>query len=97
MQIDKLHHSITLKREGSGEGFYDGDAKQITVMLKNGEKVKINIVPGKSNWCGYTTFKNGIVISDELLVTRPILLKNDSLIFSGQQREYILLNAMPAN
>jgi hypothetical protein len=96
MQLDKLHHSITLKREGSGEGFYDHDAKQVTVTLKDGKKVKMDIVPGKSNWSGYTIFENGVVISDELLVNRPISLKNDSLSFSAQQREYILLNAMPA-
>lgn len=96
MQIDKLHHSITLKREGSGEGFYDGDAKQITVTLKDGKKVKMDMVPGKSNWSGYSTIKKGVIISDELLVTRPITLKNDSLSLSGGQREYILLNAMPS-
>jgi hypothetical protein len=96
MQIDKLHHSITLKREGSSEGFYDHDAKQITVTLKDGKKVKMDLVPGKTNWSGYTTFKNGVVISDELLVTRPVSWKNDSLAFNGLQREYILLNAMPS-
>jgi hypothetical protein len=96
MQIDKLHHSITLKREGIGEGFNDGDAKQITLTLNEGNKVKMDIIPGKSNWRGYTTIKNGVIISDELLVTRPIILKNDSLSLTGGQREYILLNAMPS-
>jgi hypothetical protein len=38
-----------------------------------------------------------VVISDELLVTRPISLKTDSLNFSGKEREYILLNAMPVD
>ncbi|WP_259065263.1 hypothetical protein HDF24_01110 [Mucilaginibacter sp. X4EP1] len=96
MQIDKLHHSITLLRRGSSEGFYDNDAKQIPLTLKNGKKVYAALTPGISTWRGYTTFKNGVVIRDELLVTRPITLKSDSLNFKGQQREYILLNAMPS-
>jgi hypothetical protein len=72
----------------SGTGVY-------TVV--DGEKVKMDIVPGRSTWSGYTTFKNHIIISDELLVTRPISLKNDSLNFSARQREYILLNAMSSD
>jgi hypothetical protein len=96
VQIDKLHHSITLKREGSGEGFYQADPKQVTVTLNDGKKITLDIVPGRSSWSGYTSIKNGVIISDELLVTRPISLKNDSLNFTGRQREYILLNAMPS-
>ena len=94
--VDAKHNTVTLKREGSSEGFYDNDLKQIEVTLKDGKKVKMNLTPGVSHWQGLTTFKNGIVLSDELLVTRPVTLATDSLHFTGNQREYILLNAMPA-
>jgi uncharacterized membrane protein len=67
------------------------------VTTKDGKKVKMDLTPGTSNWTGYAIFKKGIVISDELLVTRPISLKADSLSFIGKQREYILLNAMPVD
>jgi hypothetical protein len=97
MQMDEKHHTIMLKREGSSEGFYDRDAKQLTVTTKDDKKIKMDLTPGISHWTGYTIFKNGVVISDELLVTRPISLKTDSLNFSGKQREYILLNAMPVD
>ena len=97
MQMDEKHHTIMLKREGSSEGFYDRDAQQLTVTTKDDKKIKMDLTPGTSHWTGYTIFKNGVIISDELLVTRPISLKTDSLNFSGKQREYILLNAMPVD
>lgn len=93
--IDAKHNTITLLREGSSEGFYAGDRKQVEVTTKDNKKVKMDLTPGTSHWSGYTTFKDGIVMADELLVTRPISLSSDSLQFSGNQREYILLNAMP--
>lgn len=94
--IDAKHNTITLLREGISESFYDGDRKQVEVITKDNKKVKMDLTPGTSHWSGYTTFKDGVVMADELLVTRPISLASDSLHFSGNQREYILLNAMPA-
>lgn len=94
VRIDEENQVVTLLREGSSEGFYDNDARQINVP-KEGKNVKMDITPGTSHWIGYTTFKNGLVISDELLVTRPVTLVSGDAKFEGQQREYILLNAMP--
>jgi hypothetical protein len=93
--IDAGHNTITLKRDGTSEGYFDHDMKQLEVTLKDGKKVKMNLTPGTATWTGYTTFKNGIVLADELLVTRPVTLTTDSLHFTASQREYILLNAMP--
>jgi len=95
MQMDAEHHTITLKREGNSEGFFDGDAKQIPIITKDGKKLTVDVAPGAAHWTGYTTFKNGVVISDELLVTRRVTLKAGDVSFSGNEREYILLNAMP--
>jgi len=95
MAIDAKHNTITLLREGNSEGFYDGDRKQVEVTTKDNKKIKMDLLPGTSHWSGYTIFKDGIVIADELLVTRPISLSFGDLHFSGNQREYILLNAMP--
>jgi len=94
--IDAKHNTITLKRDGTSEGFFDNDRKELEVTLKGGKKTKMNIAPGTATWTGYTTFKNGIVMADELLVTRPVTLATDGLSFSAQEREYILLNAMPS-
>ena len=94
--MDVRNHTITLKREGTSEGFYDSDYKQVTITTKDGKKIKANVTPGQSHWVGYTTFKNGLVMNDELLVTRPVTLTADGGInFKAQEREYVLLNAMP--
>lgn len=95
MQMDAEHHTITLKREGSSDGFFDGDAKQLPITTKDGKKLTVDLVPGPAHWTGYTIFKKGVVISDELLVTRPVTLKAGEVSFNGNEREYILLNAMP--
>ena len=94
MEMDENNNRVTVKREGDSEGFYDNDARQVAVN-RGGQTIRMNIEPGTSHWIGYTTFKNGLVESDELLVSRPITLKSDSLKFNAFQREYILLNAMP--
>jgi len=97
MEADPANHTIRLKREGKGSGFFDNDMHQLMVTTKDGKTVKMDITPGDSHWTGYTTFKNGLVISDELVVTRPVTLTSDGLKFTASQREYILLNEMPAN
>jgi hypothetical protein len=74
----------------------DNDIKQLSIN-KDGKATKMDIVPGSSHWIGYTIFKNGMVVSDELMVTRPITLNSDSLSFKAEQREYILLNEMPVS
>ncbi|MBS1530964.1 MAG: hypothetical protein JSU01_11685 [Bacteroidetes bacterium] len=94
MDIDAPNHMVRLKREGGAEGFYDGDIKQLSIS-KDGKPLKMSMTPGATHWVGYTIFKNGLVISDELMSTRTVTLTSDSLKCTAQQREYILLNAMP--
>ncbi len=96
IDIDAASHTVRLKREGNGDGFYDGDKHQLSIT-KDGNLMKMDVTPGTTHWIGYTTFQNGLVISDELMSTRDVTLSTDSAKFSAQQREYILLNAMPAN
>jgi hypothetical protein len=56
------------------------------------------VLPGRSHWRGYTTFHAGVVVSDELMVERPVTLVSDALgRIRGQEREYIALNAMPVD
>ena len=96
LDIDENNHSVRLMREGTADGFYDNDAKQLSIS-KDGKTVKVTVEPGVSHWIGYTTFKDGLVLSDELMVTRPVTLTNDSLKLEASEREYILLNAMPVS
>ena len=94
LDIDAANHTIRLRREGNGDGFYDNDMKQLNVT-KDSKVVRMDVSPGRSHWVGYTTFKNGLVISDELMVKRSVTLTSGDLKFTADQREYILLNAMP--
>jgi hypothetical protein len=98
VETDPANHSITLKREGAGEGFFAGDRKQIQVS-KGGQNYQVDVSPGRSHWVGYTRFREGIVISDELLVERPVTLTSRELVNAvpAQERQYILLNATPSS
>lgn len=94
--IDAKNHAVTLKREGNGEGFFADEAKQIQIK-KDGKVYLVDVVPGKAHWVGSTTFRQGIVINDELLTERQLTLNSKELgSIPASQREYILLNAMPA-
>ncbi|HEY5030202.1 MAG TPA: hypothetical protein VIK39_17475 [Candidatus Angelobacter sp.] len=93
--VDPKNHSVTLKREGTGEGYFGDEAKQIH-LTKDGKSYLVDVVPGKAHWIGYTTFREGLVMNDELLVDRQVNLTSKELgNIQALQREYILLNAMP--
>ena len=56
----------------------------------------MEVTPGVSHWAGYTTFRAGVVISDELLVERRVTFTNSELgPINGTERQYILLNLAP--
>jgi hypothetical protein len=95
ISLDTANHEVTLKREGSGEGWYDSERKQVQVK-KDGKDYTVDITPGISHWVGYTTFQHGVVRSDELLVDRDISLSAaDFPRTEAKERQYILLNAAP--
>jgi hypothetical protein len=93
--LDPVSQRITLLREGSGDGAYLDDKLAMT-LTRDGQSWPVTVQPGRSHWYGYTTFRAGVVVSDELVVERPVTLASDKLgRIAGSQREYILLNAMP--
>jgi hypothetical protein len=94
--LDRAGQRVTLEREGSGEGAYLGDRLD-TTLVREGHSYPVHLLPGRSHWRGYTTFHAGVVVSDELVVERAVTLVSPTLgRVAGQEREYILLNAMPA-
>jgi hypothetical protein len=93
--LDPVSHSVTLKREGHGDGAYADET--LRAHIRSGDQTHdVAIEPGRSHWYGYTTFTRGIVTSDELMVERPVILVSKELgRIAGDERQYILLNAMP--
>ncbi|MEI7035175.1 hypothetical protein [Fulvimonas yonginensis] len=93
--LDPADARVTLEREGEGGGAYLGDRLAAT-LVRAGRSYAVRVQPGRSHWIGYTTFRAGVVLSDELLVERPVTLVSDELgRVPAHEREYILLAAMP--
>jgi len=92
LRMDAANHEITLKREGSGEGFFQGDQKQMTVK-RNGKEYTVDVTPGTTHWVGITVFSNGLTVSDELLETRSLTMSSkDFGSASLTERQFTLLN-----
>jgi len=92
LRMDPANHVITLKREGSGDGFFLGDQKQMTVK-RNGKEYTVDVTPGTTHWVGITVFCNGLTMSDELLETRSLTVSSkDFGSASLTERQFTLLN-----
>jgi len=94
LQIDPENHTITIEREGTSEGFFNGDKRELDIK-KGDSIVHVKLSPGTSHWRGYTIIKDGLIVSDELMVIRPVKMTNGEQKFDATQREYFLLNQMP--
>ena len=93
--IDPANHIVALQREGSGDGFFEGDTKQVH-LTKDGKTYLADLTPARAHWLGSTVFRNGIILSDELTVERNVTLSSQEIgAVAGSEREYVLLNAMP--
>jgi hypothetical protein len=95
MRVDPVNHEVMLKREGSGEGFFAGDNKQITVK-KSGKEYTVDVTPGTAHWVGYTVFREGLTVSDEMLETRALTVSSKDFGTSTiNERQFTLLNQAP--
>jgi hypothetical protein len=95
VRLDAKSETVTLMREGSSEGPFADEIKQIK-MRRDGKLVEMQLIPGASRWRGYTTFSRGIVMSDELLVNRlDTLRQEDGKEIAAIERRIMLLNASP--
>lgn len=69
------------------------EIKQLS-LVKDQKAYAVQVSAGKAKWDGLTTFRRGIILSDELLVERPVTVTSKELGQStGVERQYILLNA----
>ena len=96
VSVDPAAGTATLMREGSSEGYFLDEPKQIK-MGREGETIVLNLIPGVSHWRGYATFARGVLLSDELVVTRTEVLRSDEgKEVAALERRIMLLNASPA-
>ncbi|MDO1529667.1 hypothetical protein QMK61_12575 [Fulvimonas sp. R45] len=94
--LDPASRTVTLQREGTGDGAWLGDAPTLT-LSRGGHAYAMARQAGRTHWRGYTIFRDGIVLSDELVSTRPVALTSPQLgRIEATERQYILLDAMPA-
>jgi len=94
--VDARSGLITLEREGAGVGYAANEPSQVTLM-RMGQAIAFAVEPGEAHWTGYTTFKQGVVFSDELFVERNDVLRSaDTGPVKAIRRRYVLLNAAPA-
>lgn len=97
ISINPASHSVTVLREGSGTG-YVADEVAANKIQRDGRTYAVELTPGPSHWKGYTTFKEGFVQSDELIMERPVTLASKELgTLHAFERTYMLLDAMPAD
>jgi hypothetical protein len=93
--LDEKNGIVTLKREGTAVGSFANESPQVT-LVKSGKRVTFDVKPGQARWNGFTTFKHGIVLSDELLVVRQDELHSEEAgTIKATTRRYMLLNAAP--
>lgn len=93
--LDPASHTVTLEREGSGDGAWLNEKPQLT-LTRDGKPCEVTRQAGHAHWHGYTTFRDGIVLSDELVSTRQLILTSTQYgHVEATERQYILLNAMP--
>ena len=94
--IDPKTGTATLMREGASAGFFLDEPKQLK-LTRDGQTAVFDLLPGASHWQGYTTFTKGVVVSDELVVTRTdTLCSDDGKEIVALERRIMLLNAAPS-
>jgi hypothetical protein len=93
---DPISATVILMREGTSNGPFDNESTHIQ-LGQGGQSIALELVPGAAHWTGYATFRQGVVISDELVVTRTDVLRgSDGREYPATERRIMLLNASPS-
>lgn len=95
VSLDPVNHVVMLDRWGSGSGESDSEDAHAAHITVGNQTALATIVPGPSRWSGQTVFRHGFILSDVILIERPVTLVSKLGKFQGMEREYTLLNAMP--
>jgi len=97
VSIDPAGSIVTLEREGTATSHQPG-AKAFAVMVHGVKRTVRSFPDGPTHWRGYTTFRDGIVMSDDVLMEYRVVLKSPGQPdLTGTKRAIMLLNAVPGD
>ncbi len=97
VSMDAANDSVTLERSGKGYGDTANEIRKLT-LIKDSKPYPAELSVGKATWKGLTTFRRGIVVSDELLLERPVTVSiTANGTAAGSERQYILLSSAPSS
>ncbi len=95
ISVDPVARMVTLTREGEGEGRAEGDPKQIHVD-KGGKSYMVDFAPGRAHWIGQTIIKDGVIISDEIMAYRSVVLSSPEFgSVKAMDHEFTVQNTSP--
>ena len=95
LSLDAKNHEVTLKREGSGTGWFDDDRHQMKVKC-DGKEYEVDITPGETHWTGISVFREGITISDEIIETRKLTISSKEFgTATINERQFTILDQCP--
>jgi hypothetical protein len=89
--LDAAHDTITLQRDGSGEGPSSTEIKHpVSIKFKhNGVDTAIPVTVGKSTWHGEVVLKDGIVVRDSITVKTNLRLSQAGTVSARDETQTI--------
>jgi hypothetical protein len=86
---------VMLRRDGYGDG-ESIDGKDSVKLHIDGKEMPAEVTHLRTTWSGYSVYRDGILVSDEL-VTKSIVSISaaDLKPIQGTARQYVLMNAAP--
>lgn len=94
--VDATNGTVTLKREGEGQGTYAG-ASSTAIIKKSGKQYHVSMKRGQSHWVGEAIFRHGLVVSDELLCETAVEFSSPEIgTIAGRERKYMAVVKHPS-
>jgi hypothetical protein len=65
-------------------------------LQKDGRTIEAKVSVHRTTWVGYTVFRKGMLVSDELTAESDVTLTSPELgTVPAKSRQYVLMNAAP--
>jgi hypothetical protein len=95
ISVDPKDGSVTLTREGDGDGPRN-QANETTAVMKGGKSYTVTVTRGHTHWSGKATIRRGLVVSDECLSDAEVELSSPEFgKATGRERMFMALMQHP--